>query len=314
MRIAFLGANSQIARDLIRSLAPEPDIELELFVRRPAELAGWLSRVLPNRRYAAADYGSFGRDGGYDAIVNFVGSGNPAHTAALGAGIFDVTQQFDELALTYLREHPGCRYVFFSSGAAYGGDFASPAGDETLAKIPLNDLQPSDWYGAAKLLAECRHRALAPLAIVDLRVFNYFSHTQDIGTRFLISDMLRAILSGETLQTSNENIVRDYLGPQDMSRLLRAVLAAPPLNVPIDCYTQAPVDKMTMLAAMHERFGLQYELIGAPTGFTATGNKKNYYSTSRRARQLFQYTPAASALEVVVGETQLLLPASWWRR
>jgi hypothetical protein len=41
--------------------------------------------------------------------------------------------------------------------------------------------------------AEAKHRALFNFSIVDVRVFNYFSHTQDMNARFLITDIVRAI-------------------------------------------------------------------------------------------------------------------------
>ena len=37
----------------------------------------------------------------------------------MGASIFDVTLKYDEMALDYVRQHPDCRYIFLSSGAAY---------------------------------------------------------------------------------------------------------------------------------------------------------------------------------------------------
>jgi hypothetical protein len=43
------------------------------------------------------------------------------------------------------------------------------------------------------LHAEAKHRALFNFSIVDVRVFNYFSHTQDMNARFLITDIVRAI-------------------------------------------------------------------------------------------------------------------------
>ena len=108
-------------------------------------------------------------------------------------GFLDITLDFDSLALRYVKAHPSTRYLFLSSGAAYGSDFRQPATDQTRAGFDINHLQVHDWYGAAKFHAECRHRALADLAMVDLRVFSYFSRSQDLSSRFLISDMLRAI-------------------------------------------------------------------------------------------------------------------------
>jgi nucleoside-diphosphate-sugar epimerase len=283
MRLAILGATSQIAKDLVQSFAAQGHHELVLYARRPDAVLQWLSSVGLEGRYVVADLTIFSTDEHFDAILNFVGVGNPAQAAAMGASIFDVTLQYDELALSYVRQHPNCRYIFLSSGAAYGASFDAPVDANSKATVAINNLQPQDWYGVAKLHAECRHRSLAPLPIVDIRVFNYFSHTQDMSARFLITDILRAIRDKTVLKTSADYIVRDYLHPFDFCNLLNAILAAPAVNAVVDAYSKSPIDKPTLLASMQEKFGLQYELVQKVTGVNATGSKPHYYSTNRRA-------------------------------
>src|SRR5262245_58213755 len=100
MRIAMLGATSQLARDLILTFGRDGGAELQLFARRPEAVAAWLAAVGLAGRFSAADFGDF-PGGSYDAVVNFVGAGDPARAAAMGAAIFDLTLQFDELALEY---------------------------------------------------------------------------------------------------------------------------------------------------------------------------------------------------------------------
>lgn len=170
-----------------------------------------------------------------------------------------------------------------------------------MAVIHINHPQPQDCHGVAKLYAECRHRSLAHLPIVDIRVFNYFSRIQDISARFLITDILRAIKSGETLITSSENIVRDYIGPDDFYQLVSLLLAVPTMNDAVDCYTSAPVAKMTLLQVMKDRFGLNYGVTDEPAGLNATGIKNNYYSTNRKAKVL-GYVPKKTALETILTE------------
>jgi nucleoside-diphosphate-sugar epimerase len=183
VRIAILGATSQIAKDLVLSFSGEAGKHLHLFARRPDDVKKWLASVDLAGRYPTDDFSEFGSHE-FDAIINFVGSGNPAQTAAMGASILDVTLQYDEIALDYVKQHPACRYLFLSSGAAFGSSFDEPANADTKAVIAINDLKPQDWYAVAKLHAECRHRALAPLPIVDIRIFNYFSNTQDLDGHF----------------------------------------------------------------------------------------------------------------------------------
>jgi len=302
-RIAILGATSQIARDLIASFSVAADKQLHLFARRPDEVRKWLASAGLSGRYPADDFSVFASHE-FDAVINFVGVGNPAQALAMGNSIFDITLRFDELVLEYLQTHLACRYLFLSSGAAYGSGFNEPAKRDTPAIVPINNLAPHEWYGVAKLHAECRHRSHPELSIIDIRVFNYFSRTQDIAARFFITDIMRAIQSGDTLITSADNIVRDYIGPDDFSRLVSLLLAAPAMNEVVDCYTKAPVDKMTLLSTMKERFGLAYEVIGAPTGINATGVKMNYFSMNYRA-EAFGYLPSKKSLDNVLDEVQL---------
>ncbi len=306
MRIAILGATSQIARDLILSFSAQTEFELALFARRPNAVQKWLLDAGLSARCTVSDFDSFGVNEKYDAIMNFVGSGNPAQTAEIGASIFDITLKYDDLAVDYVRHHPSCRYLFLSSGAAYGSSFDVPVNINTKATVAINDLQPQDWYAVAKLHSECRHRSLKKLPIFDLRIFNYFSHRQDVSARFFITDVLRAIREGETLFTTRDNIVRDYIGPDDLFQLIALIINGPVTNDVVDCYTQAPVDKLTLLKTMRKQFGLAYEFRETPAGVNATGLKMNYYSINHKA-EAYGYYPSRNSLENVVYEAQLML-------
>ena len=256
-------------------------------------------------RYPIDDFSKFPLHE-FDAIINFVGVGNPVQALAKGNSIFDVTLRFDGQVLDYLTTHPACRYLFLSSGAAYGSNFTKPASRDTPAIVAINDLAPHEWYGVAKLHAECRHRAHPELAIIDIRVFNYFSRTQDISARFLVTDIVRAIRDKTVLNTSPDYIVRDFLHPSDFYQLVNVLLAAPATNAAIDCYSRAPIDKHTLLAAMQEKFGLCYEVTEANISVNATGKKPHYYSLNTRATE-FGYQPALTSLEGILLEAGALL-------
>jgi nucleoside-diphosphate-sugar epimerase len=305
MRIAILGATSQIARNLIVSLATVGERHLHLFARRPDDLKKWLDSVGLPGRYPVDDFSGFGKHE-FDAVINFVGVGNPAQAVAMGNSIFDITLRFDELVLEYLRDHSACRYLFLSSGAAYGSSFDVPANRDTPAVVAINNLSPQEWYGVAKLHAECRHRAHPELAIIDVRVFNYFSCTQDISARFLITDILRAIRDRVVLRTSSDYIMRDFLHPSDFYKLVSTLLSVPATNTVLDCYSRAPVDKPNLLAAMQEKFGLRYEITEASASVNATGGKPRYYSQNTRAED-FGYQPGLTSLEGVLQESEKLL-------
>lgn len=309
MRIALLGASSQIAKDLVQSFSADPSMQLALFARSPALLGDWLAQAGLAGRHRVQDFTHFGPHLAFDAILNFVGVGDPGRAAHMGASIFEVTSTFDDLALDYLHAHPQCRYIFLSSGAAYGASFDQPVNVGTPAVIPLNNLQAQHWYGVAKLHAECRHRALAPLPIVDVRVFNYFSHTQDMNARFFITDILRAIRQQTELKTSADYMVRDYLHPADFHQIIQRLLTAPPVNQAVDCYSREPVDKSTLLASMQREFGLRYAISQDDVAVNSTGRKPCYYSTNRALAD-FGYLPRFGSCDGVLHEFRKLLSAS----
>ena len=306
--LALLGASSKIAKDLVLSMAAAgltAHTRLQLYGRELAPLRAWLEGAGLAGACSLHSYQEYGQHA-HEAVINFVGVGDPVRTARMGATIFGVTQQYDDMVLDELERHPQRRYIFLSSGAAYGNAFQQPAGPDTLAQVPLNALGPHDYYAVAKLHAECKHRALAPLAITDLRVFNYFGRTEDIESRFFITDILRAVRDERLLATSPDYMVRDYLHPRDFLQLVCKVLTAPPGNQALDCYTLAPVDKPQLLAAMRERFGLRYEMAGEAALVQATGAKPHYYSLRRDAAAL-GYKPEYTSLQGVMAEAEALL-------
>jgi len=305
--LAFLGANSQIARDLIRSMADAGRHGLLLYVRNVPGMQAWVREQRLEAHASVHSYDDYG-ERPHDAVLNFVGVGDPRRAVEMGDAIFGVTQRFDDLALGGLERHPDRRYIFLSSGAVYGDVYRQPVTERSSANIAINAISSQDWYAVAKLHAEVRHRARSDAPIVDLRVFNYFSRTQDLSARFFVTDLLRAIQTGETMQVSGDYMVRDFLHPADFHQLVERVLTAPPANAALDCYSAAPVDKPALLQALKDRFGLRYETAPASAAVTvnATGAKPHYYSLNRKA-ETFGYFPAYSSLAGVLEEAAALL-------
>ncbi len=164
------------------------------------------------------------------------------------------------MALEYLKQHKKTKYIFLSSGAVYGGNYQEPVNKDTVAIIDINNLKSTDWYAISKLHAEAKHRSLSELSIIDVRVFNYFSHTQDMNARFLITDIVRAIKNKKVFKTSEDNIIRDFITPPDFYRLLQAIINFKPINRAVDCYTKSPISKFDLLDGLGDKLGLEYEI------------------------------------------------------
>ena len=137
-------------------------------------------------------------------------------------------------------------------------------------------------------------------------LFNYFSRSQDINARFLISDILRAIRDGDVLKVFPDYIVRDFLHPSDFYRLVNVLISSPPVNIAVDCYSRAPIDKPALLKAMQEKFGLRYEITETQNKMNATGLKPHYYSLNTRAAE-FGYQPSLTSLDGILLEAEAML-------
>ena len=311
MRIAILGATSQIAKDLILSFSKNKNYDFVLFGRNVELLDKWITNANLNGEYQVQEYSHFDNSQSYDVIINFVGIGDPIKAQKMGSDILKITEQYDDMALDYVRRHKETKYIFLSSGAVYGGKYEEPVNENTVAMIDINNLDSTDWYTVAKLYAEAKHRSLSDLPIVDIRVFNYFSHTQNMDARFLITDIVRAIKNKEVFKTSAENIVRDFITPPDFYRLIQAIIDYSPINLALDCYTKAPVSKLDLLANFESKFGMQYKINKSVDIINATGAKLNYYSVNKAAG-VIGYSPAYGSLDGVLQEiSNVIVKRSW---
>jgi len=308
MRIAFLGATSQISSDLILSFNfKSGEDELFLFARNVDNLNIWLKNNNLDSKYPAYAIEEFSNRFKFDVIINFIGVGNPAEAASMGDSIIDTTYKFDEMVLqSLINSSNKCKYIYLSSGAAYGSDFSSPVNAQSVAQVPINNLTPQDWYGISKLYAESRHRSMSLLPIVDIRIFNYFSHTQDMDARFLITDIIRSIFNNSLLKTSANPAVRDYITPPDFFQLIMKVINYSCINDVLDCYSRAPIEKRLLLEEMQAHFGLKYEVQENSEIINATGIKPYYYSENKRAER-YGYYPEYSSLDGLLSEIKIYL-------
>jgi len=304
MKIAILGATSQIAQDLILSFSINKNYDFLLFGRNIELLEKWINSENLSEKYQVKEYSEFDNHQKYDVIINFVGIGDPVKTQKMGSDIFKITEQYDDMVLEYLKHHKKTKYIFLSSGAVYGGNYQEPVDKDTVATIDINNLKSTDWYTLAKLYAEAKHRALPDLSIVDIRVFNYFSHKQNMDARFLITDIVRAIKNREVFKTSAEDIVRDFITPPDFYNLVQAIIDFKHTNIALDCYTKSPVSKFDLLSELGGKFGLKYEIDESVGIINATGVKLNYYSTNNIASKT-EYNPKNTSLEGVLQEINL---------
>lgn len=305
IKIAVLGSTSYIAKDYISNIAKNSDYDAVLFSRDSDGVSRWLAQSGMPNRFSSYNYASFA-GGTYDVVVNFVGVGDAVRMAKMGADILSVTDHYDSLSLDYIKRHPHCRYIFISSGGIYGGTFPHPADEHSHAVLSVNHVVPQEYYLLSKIYAEYKHRSMKDLAITDLKIFNYFSRTQNIENNYFMCVLLRAIRDDIVLQVTNEPMVRDYLHPEDFCRLLDCILKSAPANAPIDCYSKAPIDKESLLDEMEKTFGLRYRINNSFKDGIRDFTKNFYYSKNRGAA-LYGYQPGYSSQDCLIVESTVIL-------
>jgi nucleoside-diphosphate-sugar epimerase len=306
VKLAFLGASSQIAKDLAVSVSQNSNYKLILFGRDFESLKNWAISAGLNSKVKVHNYSDFDIFKNYDIIINFVGIGSPEKMNNMGDNILKITEKYDFMALDYIKSNPETKYIFLSSGAVFGGEYREPVNEHSVSSININSTDSRDFYAIAKLQAEKRHRKLFNLSIVDIRVFNYFSHTQDMGARFLMTDIVRSIKSGEVLKTSSDNIVRDIISPPDFYNFIQAIINFKPINIVLDCYTKEPIAKFDLLIELMSKFGLKYQVDQSVDIVNISGLKINYYSKNKSAHRL-GYKPNKSSLDAIISECILFL-------
>lgn len=304
-RIAILGATSHIAKGLIYHLGQDGNYDLCLFARSPQRANEFLNAVGLGSRFKAKPFEEFGKES-YGAVINCVGIGDPGKLSNAGSSIFKITETFDTLVLDHLKRSPDTLYINFSSGAVYGTDFASPADDRSQATFDINPLDPAAYYGIAKLHSEAKHRAMKDLRIIDLRVFGYFSRFIDLKAKYLMNEVVSCILHSREFVTGPEDIVRDYIHPEDLASLVKLCIEKRELNDAFDVSSVHPVRKFEILEKFSFLYGLRYMIEERHDTASATGRKANYYSRNSRIRAA-RFSPRFTSMDCLIQESTAIL-------
>lgn len=298
--IAIFGGTSQIGKDLVSNFMALNDYNLFLYSRRPQELEFELGL----QKYSdikSLFLEQFDNNIKFDVIINLIGAGDPEKIKSLGASIFNVTNSFDDFILNYLNNYNNkCKYIFFSSGAVYGNSFKLETDKLNETKFFINNLNSEDYYGLAKLQAEIKHRINSNLCICDLRVFGYFSESQNLKKTFLMSQIANCILEGSVFFTSDDVLYRDYIHPVDLFDLILLIIKNYSSNGVVDCYSKNPIEKNDLLIALQEKMNLKFQIIKGDNLIENNRYKGYYYSVNKSFAENLGYEPKFSSLEAIV--------------
>ncbi|MFA5275682.1 MAG: NAD-dependent epimerase/dehydratase family protein [Candidatus Omnitrophota bacterium] len=304
-KIAILGATSHIAKGLICSFNKSNTHKLFLFARSPARLKEFLNESGLKKGVVIGEFKGF-PSYKYDVVINCVGAGTPNEFKNDISSIFRLTEDFDNIVISYLDKFPRALYINFSSGAVYGKAFSKAAREGSICKLEVNNLKMQDCYSIAKINAEAKHRVRRDLNIVDIRIFSYFSRFIDLDSGYFLADVIKSIKEGKDLLTDSCDFIRDYIGKDDLFNLIRLIISRAPFNGFLDAYSKSPVSKFKLLEFFTKKYGLIYAIkdnidFNCPTG------KKNVYSSKFHAAAKIGYKPKFSSFETVKIESGFML-------
>ncbi|MCJ8233318.1 NAD-dependent epimerase/dehydratase family protein [Aeromonas veronii] len=313
MNIAIIGATSQVFHDLINQwINGGRSHNLFLFARNVPLLKEKYAQTCYTGMVSFFEISKFSDlEYKYDAIINFIGGGDPAKIKEFGKSVLCATRLYDDMVLSYLDKNEKCKYLYISSGAVYSNAFSLTGVESgTHATYDVNNITDADYYSISKFYAETIHRANKELFIVDIRIFNIFSDTVSLNSRFFITDAVRAIISGEEFLTSSEDMIRDYIHPSDLCQIIDIFLTSKEhYNLAVDCYSGAPISKFEILDLLENEFKLKWRVDSKFLTLNASGIKRNYYSKNNIASE-FGFNPKYKSADVICDSVSKMLAKS----
>ncbi len=302
--IAILGANSHIARGLIFNFLKKNNCSLNLYSTSPDKTRNFLQAI--NKDCKIFDgYSSFLKNK-HDVLINCIGVGAAPKLKGNYSKYFTITETYDNLILEYLFKWTNALYVSLSSGVVYGTLYSSPTEEDSLNCIKVNKIKEEEYYAIARLNSETKHRSFKNYKIVDLRIFSYFSRYMDVEDGYFINELMECLLNKRTFFTSSNNIIRDYIHPEDLFCLIDKCIHTNKINAAYDAISAKPVDKMTIIEYFSSTYGLKYQFIHDLPDSSATG-MKNIYCSSYNAASAIGYFPQYTSLEAIQLESKYLI-------
>ena len=307
--VCILGATSHISKGLICNFLCKGTSHLHLFTTSPTITSRFVQSICTDHKERCTIYDAYHQFESelYDVVINCIGVGTQKRLCGDFTKFFTVGEKYDNMVIEYLQNRsPETLYICFSSGAVYGRSFAEPVTECSENNIKVNHVTQEDYYSICKLNSEAKHRAFKHLRIVDLRLFSYFSRFIDTSEGYFITDVIDSIINSKELVTDSNNIVRDYVHPDDLFAIVMLCINAGNINDAFDVMSTMPVDKNEILKYFADNYGLKYSVAYSIFCCSSTGDK-NIYTSKYNKLAVLGYNPAFSSMDTILLESSHLL-------
>ena len=122
-----------------------------------------------------------------------------------------------------------------------------------------------------------------------------------------MTDLVTALLKGETFLTTPTDIVRDYPHPKDLVNLILRCDSETDINRAFDVSSSAGVSKFEILQAFEKEFGLRYRIEDNGIPASPNGNTHVYLPTQHMVQNALKYQAEKSSLDTLLSETKAIL-------
>ena len=303
INIAIFGATGHIGKNLTYYFSKNKKNILILFGRNKKKIQKIMNQIIPKKKYSFGKYNEFNNKK-YDVIINCIGVGNPKDIIQ-NKDILKITEYYDDKILDYMKNKKSIIYINFSSGAIFGQTIRSPISESSQASINVNKLNEGSYYAISKIYAEIKHRNLKNMNIVDLRIFSFFSRFINLQDEFLIADITNAIKSNKKFTTDKNEIIRDYIHPEDLFEIIQKCIKKEKINMALDISSKKPISKFSLLKHLAKKYELNYR-ISNKIKTSPTGLKSKYYSKSKKIEDLGIF-PKYTSLQTILTELKFLI-------
>jgi nucleoside-diphosphate-sugar epimerase len=303
INIAIFGATGHIGKNLTYYFSKNKKNNLILFGRNKKKIQKIMNQIIPKKKYSFGKYNEFNNKK-YDVIINCIGVGNPKDIIQ-NKDILKITEYYDDKILDYMKNKKSIIYINFSSGAIFGQTIRSPISESSQASINVNKLNEGSYYAISKIYAEIKHRNLKNMNIVDLRIFSFFSRFINLQDEFLIADITNAIKLNKKFITDKNEIIRDYIHPEDLFEIIQKCIKKEKINMALDISSKKPISKFSLLQHLAKKYELNYR-ISNKIKTSPTGLKSKYYSKSKKIEDLGIF-PKYTSLQTILTELKFLI-------